>query len=112
MGDESESETQELHDLASRPHRKHVRLDLGFADSSRSSPENNSLAKAETSKPSFQNRISATASRLNPLDLKWIADNWTWSKIKLVIRDALAGWVSLLFVVITKPEKTIGQVSI
>lgn len=45
-----------------------------------------------------------------PLDLQWIPNNWTWSKWKPVIRSAILGWLSILFMVITRLEEITGQV--
>ncbi|KAF8911493.1 hypothetical protein CPB84DRAFT_1671782 [Gymnopilus junonius] len=39
----------------------------------------------------------------------WIPQNWTWSKIKPVIRCALAGWISLVLFVIPKVELMMGS---
>ncbi|KZT00914.1 uncharacterized protein LAESUDRAFT_523085 [Laetiporus sulphureus 93-53] len=44
-----------------------------------------------------------------PLDLQWIPNNWTWSKWKPVIRSAILGWLSILFMVITRLEEVTGQ---
>lgn len=46
----------------------------------------------------------------SPIDLNWIPNNWSWSKIKPVIRCALTAWVSVLFFVIPKLEVMLGQV--
>lgn len=43
-------------------------------------------------------------------DLSWVSNNFTWSKIKPVIRCAAFTWICLLFVVIPKLEVMLGQV--
>ncbi len=108
MGDEDESESQEFHQLGHRAHSKHVRLDVDLSDGSGSGPDKHSTQASELS---YWDRISDAISPYNPLDLKWVLDNWTWSKIKPVIRGAVVAWVSFLFVVIPRTEQTLGQVS-
>ncbi|KAF8901456.1 hypothetical protein CPB84DRAFT_1815176 [Gymnopilus junonius] len=39
----------------------------------------------------------------------WIPRNWTWSKIKPVIRCAVVGWVSMVLFVIPQVERTVGS---
>lgn len=48
----------------------------------------------------------------SPIDLNWIPANWSWSKIKPVIRCAVTGWVSVLFFIIPQLEVMLGQVRI
>ncbi|KAI0697464.1 hypothetical protein BC835DRAFT_1504792 [Cytidiella melzeri] len=48
---------------------------------------------------------------LGSVDLSWVSNNLTWSKIKPALRCALLAWVSLLFVVIAKLEVMLGQAS-
>ncbi|KAI0344331.1 hypothetical protein BDW22DRAFT_1355705 [Trametopsis cervina] len=45
------------------------------------------------------------------VDLNWVPSNFTWSKLKPVIRSALLAWVSSLFVIISKTEVLLGQAS-
>ncbi|KAI0089790.1 hypothetical protein BDY19DRAFT_888753 [Irpex rosettiformis] len=46
---------------------------------------------------------------INTVDLSWIPNNMTWSKIKPALRCALAAWVSLLFLLITDLSVMLGQ---
>lgn len=45
-----------------------------------------------------------------PIFLQWIPANWNWSKLKPVIRCAIAAWVSVVIFVIPKVEIWLGQV--
>ena len=47
-----------------------------------------------------------------PPSWQWIPDNFVWPKLKVVIRSAVAGWISVLLVVINPVLRTIGQVSV
>lgn len=46
-----------------------------------------------------------------PSSLQWVPANFTWSKVKPVIRCAISAWVSLLLVIIPQTSKFLGQVS-
>ncbi|TFK66336.1 hypothetical protein BDN72DRAFT_880366 [Pluteus cervinus] len=46
-----------------------------------------------------------------PESLQWIPANWKWSKIKLVLRCALAAWISAVLFVIPALENIMGQAS-
>ncbi|KII83920.1 hypothetical protein PLICRDRAFT_179954 [Plicaturopsis crispa FD-325 SS-3] len=46
-----------------------------------------------------------------PQQLAWIPANWTWSKIKVAIRCAIAAWISLVLFVIPSVESAMGQAS-
>lgn len=43
-------------------------------------------------------------------DLQWIVKNLTVSRLKPVIRSAIAGWISILLVIIPNVERAMGQV--
>jgi len=43
-------------------------------------------------------------------NLPWVKENWTWSKIKPVIRCAVVAWVSAVLFVIPRVEQMLGQV--
>jgi hypothetical protein len=45
-----------------------------------------------------------------PEQLKWVKDNWTWSKVKPVVRCAVAAWISLVLFVIPAVQRFLGQV--
>ncbi|KAI0318290.1 hypothetical protein OF83DRAFT_1057097 [Amylostereum chailletii] len=44
-----------------------------------------------------------------PQNLQWIPNNWNWSKLKPVIRSAVAQWVGLLLIVINPTLRAMGQ---
>lgn len=56
--------------------------------------------------------VLGKVTRLIPFDtdMSWIPSNFTWSKIKPVIRSAIVAWISLLFVIIPRLETLLGQV--
>lgn len=67
-------------------------------------PEHDSPVKSAPTKsadPPFKSKL--------PSNFLWIPANWTWSKLKPVIRCALAGWVSVLLMVIQPVLRTMGQ---
>lgn len=72
--------------------------------------------QASTKSTRFLRRVQITAGKVvqklpfKP-DLSWVSNNWTWSKIKPVIRCAAVAWISILFVIIPKLEVMLGQVS-
>ncbi|GJE89275.1 aromatic acid exporter family member 2 domain-containing protein [Phanerochaete sordida] len=47
----------------------------------------------------------------SPINLQWIPANFTWSKLKPVLRSALQGWISVLFFTIPRLERMLGQAS-
>ncbi|KAK7688323.1 hypothetical protein QCA50_008695 [Cerrena zonata] len=76
-----------------QPHaRKHVRLQDEQSDQ-------------EEEKPSLLSKVVDAI----PVDLKWIASNWSYSKLKPVIRSAIMGWVSIILLIIPKVERAMGQ---
>ncbi|KIK64040.1 hypothetical protein GYMLUDRAFT_40270 [Collybiopsis luxurians FD-317 M1] len=46
-----------------------------------------------------------------PAYLSWIPDNWTWEKVRLSLRCAVAGWLSSLLFIIPTVQVWIGQAS-
>lgn len=42
--------------------------------------------------------------------MKWIPENWTWSKIKPAIRCAVAAWIGAVLFAIPRIEVFLGQV--
>lgn len=46
----------------------------------------------------------------SPVNLQWIPTNLSWSKFKPVLRSALTAWISVLFFIIPKLERTLGSV--
>lgn len=59
-----------------------------------------------TSTPKAESR---TGLKL-PANLQWIPANWTWSKIKPVIRCAVAAWIAAVLFIIPRAEVFMGQV--
>ncbi|KAF7419671.1 hypothetical protein PC9H_002263 [Pleurotus ostreatus] len=51
------------------------------------------------------------AKRNVPASLQWIPANWTWSKIKPVIRCAAAAWICTVLFLIPRVEIFMGQAS-
>lgn len=47
-----------------------------------------------------------------PQNLEWIPKNWTWTKVKPVIRCAVAAWVSSVLFIIPAVEIYMGQVGV
>lgn len=47
-----------------------------------------------------------------PAFLQWIPANWNWSKLKPVIRCAIAAWISAVLFVIPTVENVMGQVRV
>lgn len=47
-----------------------------------------------------------------PVFLQWIPANWNWSKLKPVIRCAIAAWISAVLFVIPTVENVMGQVRV
>jgi len=45
-----------------------------------------------------------------PAQLRWIPRNWTWSKLKPVIRCSIVAWVSAVLFIIPRVELLMGQV--
>jgi len=45
-----------------------------------------------------------------PAQLQWIPRNWTWSKLKPVIRCSIVAWVSSVLFIIPRVEFLMGQV--
>ncbi|KAL4245332.1 hypothetical protein ABKN59_008325 [Abortiporus biennis] len=115
-GDEGEEpklpQRSALHTHHTAPNR-HVRLaDVESDESEGSEPDSNE--KKEPPKDKKDKDVKTPRQKLVeliPFDFQWIPDNWNWSKIKPVIRNAIMGWVSVLFVIIPSVEKAIGQAS-
>lgn len=76
----------------------------------------------KTPKPPFVKRESSQTAKENegkksdkklftlPSALAWIPPNLTWPKWKIVLRCAIASWVSVVLMVIDPVLKTMGQV--
>lgn len=98
--------------------------DEGPGDGDDSPIQGSDASRTEkTSKPPFVRRGSSQqATKENdekksekklftlPSSLAWIPPNLTWPKWKIVIRCAIAAWVSVVLMVIDPVLKTMGQV--
>ncbi|ESK92525.1 hypothetical protein Moror_4433 [Moniliophthora roreri MCA 2997] len=69
-------------------------------DSSSSNPESSPVVP-----PLFKSKLDFKL----PANLQWILANWTWSKIKVALRCAVAAWLSVVLFVIPSVEKYMGQ---
>lgn len=114
MGDEDEGspshhekETPTRPTAANAPH-KEVRLRLPTSNASSSEESNQKKEDRLVDKPSpwLHNPVINTLL----IDLKWIPANWTWSKLKPVIRGTIVAFVSVLLLVISRAEHAIGNV--
>ncbi|KAF9261178.1 hypothetical protein L218DRAFT_981064 [Marasmius fiardii PR-910] len=75
---------------------------------------NNNASQSTEEGTSSSDKISTKSSlfRLNlkvPASLQWIPDNWTWSKIKIALRCAVAAWLAMVLFVIPPVELYMGQ---
>lgn len=118
MGDESGDEfgTQPVRTESSH---RHVRLEVHPTleeydphDKEEHSPSEHS---SETTKKADSTKSPVSLGQWilthSPVDLTWIPNNWTWSKMKVLIRCALVAWISLFFFIVKRLEIMLGQVS-
>ncbi|PBK88893.1 hypothetical protein ARMGADRAFT_996733 [Armillaria gallica] len=77
---------------------------LGRSDSS---PSGTSLKQAPVEEKQEKKRFQFKL----PSNLQWIPANWSWPKVKPVIRCAVAAWLSTVLFVIPPVERFMGQVS-
>ena len=100
--------------------RKHVHMDRHptFEEGAPRRYLDSSIMSDETAKKGEQGeqekppRLTFAQWILNrlPVDLTWIPANWSWSKIKPVIRCAFVGWISVFFIIVPKLEVLLGPV--
>ncbi|KAI0292339.1 hypothetical protein B0F90DRAFT_1811958 [Multifurca ochricompacta] len=64
----------------------------------------------ENTRPNSSQRARSSLLRL-PANLRWIVDNWKWSKWMPAIRCAISEWVSLLLLIINPSTRSMGQAS-
>ena len=122
MGDESGDEGPSPSPVRRHASHRHVRLDThptleeyNPADKERQSPiasEGSSDSETTKKADSTKSRQSVGAFILahSPVNLQWIPDNWSWSRMKPLIRCAIMAWLSVLFFVIKRLEILLGQV--
>lgn len=108
LGDEDDSEVAETPD-STRPRGKHVVLNLGNNDAEKGDQEEKGEEK--TGPSGFVLNLKWLAEH-SPIDFAWVPNNWTWSKIKPVIRNAINGWLAVILLVIPSVEKAMGQVRV
>lgn len=95
-----------------RPAR-HVRIPSDIAHDSEDSVRARKEGcgpRAKTRMP-WSSRLKSTCKRLVPIDLAWVPANFTWSKLKPVIRCAVVCWVSAVLMIIPRTSNLMGQVS-
>lgn len=113
MGDEEILEESE-HGHQPRP-QKHVRIPTNVGRDADASPDELSAEKGRNhqSKPSSKPPEPWTTrlAKLLPFDLGWVPANFTWSKLKPVIRCATVCFVSAILMVIPQVYVPMGQVS-
>ncbi|KAH9947336.1 hypothetical protein B0H21DRAFT_338716 [Amylocystis lapponica] len=85
---------------------KHVRLQAPAQDDKHDKHDEHPHASHDK----FLIYLRAFVSKI-PIDLSWMSNNWSWSKLKPVIRCAVFGWVSLVFMIILRTEVLLGQAS-
>lgn len=114
VGDEG-SEDEAPPPSTRRTARKHVTLSThptfeeGQPRTYPNSPDTDSNEKQEVEKP--KPSLGEIILDKSPVNLRWIPDSLTWSKIKPAIRCAVVGWVSVVFFIIPQLEEMLGQVS-
>ncbi|KAI0653782.1 hypothetical protein C8Q70DRAFT_927041 [Cubamyces menziesii] len=111
MGDEEILEESE-HGHQPRP-QKHVRIPTNVGHDADASPDELSAEKGRNhqSKPSSKppEPWSTRLAKLLPFDLGWVPANFTWSKLKPVIRCATVCFVSAILMVIPQVYVPMGQ---
>lgn len=116
MGDEGPADEHRPHAQQEHPHtEKHVRLEApsdGVGPNSAPASGEKKAPEQQQPRPSRLRKLGSLLVHKFPINLQWVPNNWTWSKIKPVIRSAAMGWVSVLFMIIPRTERMLGQVSI
>lgn len=122
MGDEDEDlESQDRHEIPSRrsaayEHRKEVKVNLSSLSTSTSddsNPTKGTPTEKPVKKPNPLIHNSVVDFILNKvlIDFSWIPANFSWRKIKPVIRSTILGFLSVVFLVIPRVEHALGNVS-
>ncbi len=84
-----------------------IKIEPGKLGGSDSSPSGTSLKQAPVKEKQEKKRFQFKL----PSNLQWIPANWSWPKVKPVIRCAVAAWLSTVLFVIPPVERFMGQVS-
>lgn len=141
VGDEGDEELFQPISSPSRsshaPQERHVRLDVPPAEPStvlgeKDLERGNRSPSDDTEKPDDSeddsgsqigrwakrafHTVQVVGEKVNAklpftVDLSWVLNNFTWGKIKPVIRVAVVAWICLLFIIIAKTEILLGTVS-
>ena len=118
IGDEDDDEPYaSYHPPRDAPPLRQVRIETPSwgpgGSQGRSSPSDTAKQSIHRPKWSWSDHWSAvctTAAKYFPLDLSWIPANFSWPKIKPVIRSSAMGFVSVIFMVLSPIENITGQV--
>lgn len=97
MGDEGSNETEHKEARFAEDGHPHAQKRVRLQDE---------RAEQKEEKPSLLARVLDVI----PIDLQWIPSNWSYSKMKPVIRSAIMGWVSIVLLIIPRVEQAMGQV--
>ncbi|KAJ3758691.1 hypothetical protein EV360DRAFT_43339 [Lentinula raphanica] len=73
--------------------------------------DSNTTSSVEKAKISLDKKRSTRIQLSWPTYLAWIPTNWSWVKIRLALRCAVAAWVSSLLFIIPTVQVWIGQAS-
>ncbi|KAI0716122.1 hypothetical protein C8T65DRAFT_738161 [Cerioporus squamosus] len=109
VGDEVNHDVGHAPDVTRPP--RHVRIPTDIAHDSEDSERTQKEGRVFNAKtqPSWTSRLSKACKRLSPVDLGWVPANFTWSKLKPVIRCAVVCWVSAVLMIIPRTSNLMGQ---
>ena len=118
IGDEDDDNTYtSYHGPRDAPPLRQIRIETPSwgpgGSQGRSSPSDTAKQSARKQKRSCSDLWDAfcrTAAKYFPLDLSWIPANFSWPKIKPVIRSSAMAFVSVIFMVLSPVENVTGQV--
>ena len=113
IGEDVDHRTSAEHpDDIVRPTR-HVRIPSDVAHDSEDSVREQKEGRGPHAKTrsSWTSQLGKVCKKLVPIDFGWIPANFTWSKLKPVIRCAVVCWVSGVLMIIPRTSNMMGQVS-
>ncbi|TFK87224.1 hypothetical protein K466DRAFT_491227 [Polyporus arcularius HHB13444] len=89
----------------------HVRIPTDIAHDSKDSDRTQKEGREVNAKtrPVWASRLGKACRKLLPFDFAWIPANFTWSKLKPVIRCAVVCWVSAVLMIIPRTSSMMGQ---
>ncbi|KAH9924008.1 uncharacterized protein B0H18DRAFT_1120090 [Fomitopsis serialis] len=120
LGDEDEDEAAygSYHVPRDIPPLRHVRIETPSwgpgGSQGRSSPsdtEKQPQRRERRSCGQHMNALRQTAARYFPIDLAWIPANFSWPKIKPIVRSFVMAFISVVFMVLSPVEDVTGQAS-